>query len=223
MRVFGANPDRKPRLKPGFTFTRLVVFLVAAAVFAVLAEHFASGTYPPSFDCGAKGIDPKAHNVGSCTNGSTTLVVVDKHETLKLKSLEARLLKIRERRTIAGPGGSKTARGKFLTFELAITNRTGEPAPITAGQFLLVLGGLYSQDLEIEEGFERRSFLAGQREIPPHGTEDGTVTFAVPVKRAPALAKEGNLDLVNLGSSVPALEPEALYYESEYGVIRTYR
>jgi hypothetical protein len=37
------------------------------------------------------------------------------------------------------------------------------------------------------------------------------------------LQKDGNLDVVNLGSPVPALEPEALFSEPEYGVIRTYK
>ncbi len=222
MRIFGAIRDPKPSLKPGFTYTRLIIFLVGFVVFAVAAEHFVSGTYLTS-DCGAKGIDTRARKEGTCTYGSTTLVVVNRHSVLKLASLEARLLGIHERKTIKGPAGSKTATGRFLTFDLAVTNRTDAPAAVAEGQFMLFLGGLHAEAVEVEEAYEPRSFLARDRLVPPDRTEVGTVTFPVSKKGAALLFKAGNLDAVNLGTSVSPYEPEALFSESEYGVIRTYQ
>jgi hypothetical protein len=221
LKPFG-DKDRKPRLKPGITWTRLVVFLVVVTVLAVVAEHFVAGSYPTS-DCGAKGINTKAHKEGTCTEGSTTLVVVDRGSVLKLKTLEARLLGFRERKTFESPTGSKTSKGRFATFELAVTNRTDAPAEVSTGQFMLYLGELHGESVELESDYERHSFLAQEEEIPPHGTERGTVTFATSTKGAASLRKSGNLDVVNLGTSVPPLEPEALFSESEYGVIRTYK
>jgi hypothetical protein len=202
------NRDPKPRLKPGFTFTRLFFSLVVVLVLAWVAKQFVEGSYPSS-DCGAKGIDTRAHKEGTCTEGGTTLVVVNKGSVLKLKSLEARLLGVRERKTIGGPDGSKTTKGEFLTFELEVTNRTDSPATVAAGQ--------------VEEDFEPRSFLARDRAIPPGGTETATVTFGVSTGEAGWVAESGNLDLVNFGTSVSIYEPEGLFSKSEYGVIRTYQ
>jgi hypothetical protein len=193
------------------------------AVLGVAGEHFASGTYPPTSDCGAKEIDTGARKEGTCTDGKTRIVVVDRGSMLKLESLEARLLGIHVRKSIEGPTSSKTAKGDFLTFDLRITNRTDAPAAVTEGQFMLVVGRTYGEDVEIGEGYERRSFLAREQEIPPQGGEDGTVTFAVPARQVAVMRTKGNLDIVNLGASVPALEPEAIFSEPEYGVIRTYQ
>jgi hypothetical protein len=220
--LLGGNRDRKPRLKPGITWTRLIVFLVVVAVLALVAEHFVAGT-PPTSDCWVKEIDTGAHREGTCMEGNTRLVVVDMHGVLKLESLEARLLGIRERQTIEGPTGSKTSKGEFVTFDLAVTNRTDAPTGVTPGVFLLYLRQLFGESVEVDEDYEPRSFLAREREIPPQGTERGTVTFNVPAGQISGLHKSGNLDVVNLGSSVPALEPEALFSEPEYGVIRTYK
>ncbi len=210
-------------MKPGLTIPRLFAFLFAVAVLAVVAEHFASGTYPSRSECRAKEIDTGAHKQGTCTEGSTTIVVVNRHSTLKLESLEARLLGTRVRRTIKGPDGSKAAKGEFVTFDLAITNRTDSPAGIYAGQFMLLLEKPHGEDVEVDERYEPRSFLGQGGKIPPHATEDGTVTFTVSPTGAAALDKDGNLDTLNLGRSISALEPEAFFSAQEYGVIRTYK
>jgi hypothetical protein len=213
--------DREPRLKPGITYTSLIIFLVVVAVFGVVGEHFASGSYPPTSNCGAKEIDTGAHREGTCMDGKTKIVVVNEHSVLKLESLEAKLVGIHERKTISGPAGSKIARGEFLTFDLAVTNRTDAPAAVAEGQFVLLVGGIYGEDVEVEEGYERRSFLSREREIPPGGTAEGTVTFAVPAKQLAVLRKKGNLDLGNFGVTGADFEPEAIFSEPEYGVIRT--
>lgn len=140
-----------------------------------------------------------------------------------MPSLEARLLGIDQRKTIDGPGGSKTTKGKFVVFDLAITNLTEAPEKVAAGQCMLYLGGIYSEAVEAEERFEPRSFLHRDQEIPPQGTAEGAVVFSVGNNRAAKLRTEGNLDCVNLGTSVSPLEPEGLFYEPEYGVIRTYQ
>jgi hypothetical protein len=201
MELLGSR-DRKPRLKPGITFTRLFIFVMVVAVLAVIAKHFVEGSYPSFGNCGSKEIDRGAHKEGTCTEGNSTL--------------------IQKRKTIKGPTGSKTTKGVFLTFEVAVTNRTDAPATVAGGQFMLELGEIHSEAAEAEL-YERRSFLGREEEIPPQGTEEGTVTFAVGTAQVKALPKTGNLDVVNLGSSVSPYEPEALYSEREYGVIRTYQ
>lgn len=204
--------DREPRLKPGVTYTRLAIFLVGVAVFGVLGEHFASGSDPEtSSDCGAKEITTEARKEGSCFYDNTKIVVVDEHSALKLDSLEARLEGIRERE-------------KHVTFDLAITNRTDEPATVTEDQFVLLLGSkLYGEDSAADERNEPRSFRAREHEIPPRGTENGTVTFTVPGPEIKTLREGGNLDLGNFVGTGGADEPEAIFDAPEYGVIRTYQ
>jgi hypothetical protein len=197
--------------------------VVVGTVLAVVAEHFVARHFPPAGECAVKGIDTLARNEGTCKEGDSTLVVVDRHSVLKLRSLEARLLGIQDRKTIKGPAGSRTALGRFLTLDLAVTNRTGAPASVGQGQIMLLLGELHREDVEIEEGYEPHSFLKLARAIPPDGTEDGTVTFSASAAGAKLLPTRGNIDIVNLGASVPAHEPEALFSEPEYGVIRTYK
>lgn len=222
MRIPGFERDPKPRLKPGFTWTRLIGFVVVVAVLAVVAEHFAAGTYPPT-DCEKRGIDSGDLREGTCFEGNTQIHVVDRHSVLKMDTLEAKLVRIRDRKTVHGPADSKTADGEFVTFELAITNRTNSPAAVVAGQFVLLAGELHGESVELDERYEPKSFLSRHREIAPDATEVGTVTFATSTEGAESVTESGNLDVVNLGTSVPALEPEKLLHEDEYGVIRTYR
>ncbi len=220
--MFGANRDRRRRLKSGFTFTKLALALVAFVVLAVLAEHVVAGSEPTS-DCKAKGIDSNARKEGTCEADGSKLVVVNKDSVLRLKTLAARLTGMRVRKTISGPNGSKTTKGKFVTFDLAITNLTDAPAAVAVGQFWLNFGGAQAEALEVDEDFEPRSFLARDRPIPPGGTEAGTVTFGVTTKGAAHLTDSGNLDLVNLGSPISIYEPEGLFSAPEFGVFRTYQ
>ncbi|MBS1893214.1 MAG: hypothetical protein JST59_18100 [Actinobacteria bacterium] len=98
MRLLG-DRHSTPRLKPGITYTRLVIFLVVVAVLAVVTHHFVEGSYPPIGDCGTKEIDTGRHKEGTCTEEGTTIVVVNKGGALKLASLEARPRPSKLRRT----------------------------------------------------------------------------------------------------------------------------
>lgn len=101
----------------------MIGFVVVVVVLAVFAEHFVQGTYPPG-DCERREINTGARKEGTCFEGGTQLRVVDRHSVLKLATLDAKLLAVRDRKTVRGLAGSKTAQGEFVTFELAITNRT---------------------------------------------------------------------------------------------------
>ena len=67
---------------------------------------------------------------------------------------------------------------------------------------MLFVEELHSESVEVEEKYEPRSFLGRGRGIPPNGTEEGIVTFATSAKGAVSLRESGNLDIVNLGTSV---------------------
>ena len=214
----------EPRLKPGITWTRLVLFVVGAAAFGVVGAHIVTG-HEPSSDCGAKGISSRLHEEGSCMEGDTKLVVVNKHSVLKLDSLEAEIGGISERKRMSGPLGTATAAGTYVVIDLAITNLTDAPVTFSGGQALLLLDRSYGEDVAIDAQHEPRSFLARSRKIPPGETEEGTVTFLVPTERIEVLDQHGDLDIGNFDAATASgdFEPEAIFGGSEYGVIRTYK
>lgn len=222
VRFPGRELDGKPRLKPGITWPRLIGFVLVVAALAIFLEHFAEGTYPRT-DCEEQEIDVGAHKEGACFEGDTRLVVVDRHSGLRMGTLEAKLLGVRDRKTIRGPAGSKTAGGRFVTVEVAVTNTTDAPAAVVAGQFVLFADELHSESVEVDEKYEPRSFLSRAQEIPPKGTERGAVTFAVSTEEAESVPESGNFDIATLGDPAPISNPRALFRGSEYGVIRMYK
>jgi hypothetical protein len=222
MRLPGREPDGKPPMKPGITFPRLIGFVLVLLVLAVVAHHFVEGHYPHT-ECEKLEIDSGARKEGACSEGGTRLVVVDRHSTLRMGTLEAKLLGIRDRKTIRGPEGSKTTGGKFVTLDVAVTNTTEAPAAVVAGQFVLFADELHPESVEVDKKYEPRSFLSRAREIPPKGIETGTVTFAVSTEEAESVPESGNFDVASLGDAAPVSKPRALFRKPEYGVIRLYK
>jgi hypothetical protein len=204
--------------------TKLILGAVALAVVGMLFVFSREPGGPDTRDtCRAAGIDPETMAEGTCYVGESKQVVVDFGHLLKIESLDARLLGARVARRLTGPGGTKLARGRFVTFDLALTNRTGAPAVFGESQAVLLVRRDYGEDVEAEEGYEADSLHSQGRSIEPGETVHGSVTFQVPPGEAKLVDREGNLDLSNFGSGGGDFEPEALFQEPEVGVIRTYR
>jgi Domain of unknown function (DUF4352) len=167
-------------------------------------------------DCDEKGINGEERKEGSCSEDGQKLVVVNKGSTLELKSLDAKLLGIQANESLGSEYESETASGTYLTAELAITNKTHGPAEFEESQCtLLIDNNVYTQDFEVQNGTEQRSFLwSVEGGIPAQGTVTGTVTFDVPPKVAKRVGKAGNIDISNFGEEVGNA--------NELGIIRTY-
>lgn len=88
---------------------------------AVIAHHFVEGSHPAVGACGTKGIDTEARKEGPARRG-LTLVVVDKGGLLKLATLDPAAGCGRGRRSAGRK--ARRRRGEFVTYELAVTNRT---------------------------------------------------------------------------------------------------
>jgi hypothetical protein len=202
--------------------TKLAIGGVILVVIAVLVVFYSSAHQPEvsADECPSKGIDPRAMTEGTCVDDGTKDVVVDRGHTVRLKTLDARLLGIREAAALAGPRGTIAAKGRFETADLAITNRTDQPRSVGEDQVVLNLQRVYPEDAAAERD-EPRSFLARQVTIPPGATARGTVVFQIPPGRASVLVREGNLDLANFSDSGD-YEPERATQGGESGVIRTY-
>ncbi len=203
---------------------KVVLGVVALAVLGMLYVFSQEPSdAPPRDTCTAKGIDPEQRKEGTCYLGAQKVVVVDRGHPLHLKTLDARLLSAKEGADLSGPKGLDQAQGQFVTFELAITNRTEAPVRVGENQVILLLGETHGEDVTAENGYEPSSFLARDVEIPPGGTARGTVTFDVSDAGLERLARDGNLDIGNFSSAGHDYEPEELFEEPELGIIRTYR
>jgi hypothetical protein len=202
--------------------TKLVIAGVILVVIAVLVVFYSSAHQPEvgPDECPSKGIDPQTRKEGTCEDDGTRDVVVDYGHTVRLKTLDARLLGIKEGTTVGGAAGTELAKGRFETVTLAITNRTDRPRTIGEDQIVLDLQRLYPEDAAAERD-EPRSFLARHLSIAPGSTARGTLVFQIPPGQPEVLRREGNLDLANFSDSAD-YEPERAVAGGEVGVIRTY-
>jgi Domain of unknown function (DUF4352) len=217
-RGFGSGIGMRPR-------TKVILWLVALGVVAMLVifSHEPSVSGEPD-TCRAKGIDPQEMKEGTCQYGKTTEVVVNVGDAVKLQTLEARLEGTRMGTTLTGPEGTKPASAtkEFVTFDLAITNRTAQPQSVGQNQLVLLARRYYGEDVEVERGYEPRSLL-GARPIAPGETVHGTVTFQVPPGETKQLSeKVGDIDIANFGPGSAEYEPEEVFDQPEIGVMRTY-
>jgi hypothetical protein len=203
--------------------TKLILGTLALGVLVMLVifGHEPSASAPRE-TCTSRGIDSEVRKEGTCYVGKRKQVVVNPGDVVRLESLDARLVGMRENAALSGPEGTKVAKGIFVTFDLAITNRTEIPQSVGENQLIVAYPSYYGEDVEAEQVYEPASFLAQKKEIPSERTVRGSVTFDLSVVAAERLVKEGNLDIGNFRTGGD-YEPERLLEEPEVGVIRTYR
>lgn len=214
-RGIGSGIGMRPR-------TKVILWVGAIAFVGMLYVFSRELSGPPKDNCPSKGIDPQQMKEGTCQDGGTKTVVVDVGDLLELETLDARLEGRREATTMSGPEGTKPA-GKgneFVTFDIAVTNRTDKPQSI--GESQLALAGGWGEDTGVERGYEPRSFLSRATPIAPGETAHGTVTFQMRTAAVEDLAKEGNLDIDNFGAGDSDYDPEEVFGQPELGVMRTY-
>lgn len=169
-------------------------------------------------ECQEKGISTPPRNEGTCVDGGTRYVAVNRDGVLKLPTLEAEMLGIRGTKKITGEsGGSAETEGIYAIVELSVTNRTDVPEKFEDSQIVLWVGGPYSPDAEVQGKVEGRSFLAQGIPIQPGDSQIGTVVFDLTSAGFKALDTKGNLDIVNFGSKGDVLA------QDEIGTIRTYQ
>jgi Domain of unknown function (DUF4352) len=207
----------------GILAVALVVGLVAGGgddgeTTATTTGKGAAASAPEENACEEEGISTPPREEGTCVAEGTRYVVVNRDGVLKLPTLEAEMLDLRETKTITGEsGGSATAKGTYAIVELSITNRTDAPERFEDSQIVLWVGGPYTADAKVQSKVERKSFLGQDTPIQPGDSQVGTVVFDLPNTGFKALDREGNLDIVNFGSKGEVLA------QGEIGTIRTYQ
>jgi len=179
----------------------------------------ASATQEEEGTCEAMGINPQELKEGRCEEEGQTVVVVNHDSPLKLKTMKVKLLGISEAKTLSSDLGSETASGTYTTFKIELTNLSHSPVSWESEQSSLYLGeDEYSEDFEVQNGYEQESFVWKGEKIQPQTSLVGTVTFDVPEKVLKKnLYSNGNLGFRNFGEEIYSEEAP-----SELGIIRPY-
>ena len=204
--------------------TKVILWVAALAFIAMLVIFSEEPGFPELPDtCPEKGIDPQEMKEGTCYDRGTTDVVVNEGDALRLETLEARLEGIHEAASLSGPAGTKRAEGRFVIFDVAITNRAAYSTELGKDQLALLVGNFDGPDLEAERRYEPHALLAHRHPIRPGETVHGTVVFQLSTEEAEQVTESGNLDIVDFGVQGEASDPKAAFSTSLIGVMRTYR
>lgn len=133
-----------------------------------------------------------------------TPIVVDRGQTLKLSSLDAKLLGVSIQHQLSSDMGVKTADGRYVVISVALTNRAHSPQNVTSDQTALqsANGDNYSEAFDVENGIDQNSMLwknGLSSAIQPGQTAVGDYVYEVPngVK-----VSGGAWGIVNFGDSI---------------------
>lgn len=168
--------------------------------------------------CDVLGINAKRGKEGACTaDNGTKLKIVNRDTVLTLPQMNVRLVNITSTNEIPRPYDSPLV-GSFVVAQVEITNKLNSPVETNApDQFSLLLNGK-----EFSPNFDAMNEGADDglvyEELQPDETTSGAVVFRVAAKHAPALAKNGNLFVLQFSDV-----GEYGRAKHRIGVIRTYR
>lgn len=171
--------------------------------------------------CDEQGINAKERREGTCTDNGIRYTVVNRDSKLRTRELDARLVEVEQVKSIDGDLGSITAaRGTFVIFRLAITNRLRVPTDFRDGQILLNLRSYsYPVTNHNEENEALEDSFVNQRDskIQPGETRTGAVVFDIPIAAIKLLGKPGSTLYVLPFSQVGLERPERLGEFRLYG------
>lgn len=148
--------------------------------------------------------DPTTTAATDSTNSAPTPISVDRGQTLKLSSLDAKVLGVSIQNQLSSDMGVKTANGRYVVISVALTNRAHSPQNVPSDQTALASanGDNYTEAFDVENGIDQNSMLwknGLSNAIQPGQTAVGDYVYEVPngVK-----VSGGVWGIVNFGDSV---------------------
>jgi hypothetical protein len=165
---------------------------------------------PQQASCDALGINRTERKEGTCVRDEDgrRYTVVNKTSTLRLKTLKARFVAMRQADSVSSHGMTEAAHGTYVIITVAITNRLDIPVRfgrIGGPQTVLVPANNknFSESSNAENKADSHSFFSNDQPIQPGDTRVGDVVFDVPRSPLKYVDKPGAiLDIVNFGKSV---------------------
>jgi hypothetical protein len=156
-----------------------------------------------------------------CTEHGVNLVVAGGDSSLKLKELNATLLKTETTKSVSDRfGTTKTADGTYVILWLKTLIKLDYQTSFDGNfeqAYLYLNGQGYSEDFEVENYALESSFANKLYSSPVRAAVKGTIAFDVPSNLAPELKKSGSLILLN------SSEEGQLETAKQIGIIRTYK
>jgi hypothetical protein len=119
------------------------------------------------------------------TGSGPQTVAVDRGQTLKLSSLDAKVLGVSIQHQFSSDMGVKTATGRYVVIRAALTNRAHSPQSLSSSQTALqsASGDNYSEAFEVENGIDQNSLLwktSAMNPLQPGQTVVGDFVYDVP-------------------------------------------
>jgi hypothetical protein len=145
-----------------------------------------SGTSPETVETAPRCIElARKGKTGICVgkNPDDEFKIAYLDQTLRLKTLDARVEGITTADTIGPRYLQEKASGIFVTIELAITNQTSSPKDLSFADEVAVLevnGNSYTEDFDAENQSDQKSFISQSEPIQPGVTQVGHVIYDVP-------------------------------------------
>lgn len=155
----------------------------------------------PDRGCALQRIDTSTLYEGTCTEGATQYVVVNRDGELRLESLVASIEDISVESTVGtGDDAVRPEHGVFVRFTLTVRNRREYPQNFDVGQSMLAVGESAFREAEEAALAHAGALVArGGGRIEPHGVLRGDVIFDVPPESVEQIATAGRLLVANFG------------------------
>ena len=152
-------------------------------------------------DCFSQGIDTRTLNEGTCTEGTTQYVVVNRGTPLRLESLVLSLDDIAVESEVGrGDDAVRSQNGAFLRFTLTVRNLREYAQRFELGQTIVGIDEETFTEAEAAERAHPGSLsMRGDGRIEPGGTLRGDVLFDVPLASVKKVSSDGRLFVANFG------------------------
>lgn len=155
----------------------------------------------PIQQCGPQGIDSRTLHEGSCSEGTTEYVVVNRDGALRLESLVASVDAVSVESEIGrGSAAVRPREGAFVRFTLTVRNRLEYAQRLKPGQTVLgVDDTTFNEATAAQRVHPDALAQQGESRIEGGATLRGDVIFDVPAEVVERIMRSGRLFVANFG------------------------
>ena len=152
-----------------------------------------------------------------CTLNGVLITVAHGIHTLRLKTLDVKVVGVRTASTVSNAGISSTAKGEFLIITIDVANRADSPETFDDGGFqqqtqLELDGASHTEDFNAENEADAQSFVTNNSALQPGESTTGDLVFDVPPGAAAKATSDSRDVLIigNFGDDLSQEQPSTL-------------